>query len=286
MESQKVIFHYDGKALTDHKMQIEAVIDSLQGTCELLKETHQLVNGTSDNLDITVQPFDEGSFEFIINVIQNPQEHIDILAITGLSATAIPAALLPTMKQIAGRKIEKLTLNQDGDCLVHIENEQQPIVAPSFYRELLSSKTISKAISKIAYNPLKKDGIDSLTISAFDSTGDGAIETVLEVSKEESKSYRASRNPVLEKRERITTHEDVSITFLTAHSDKNRDWRINNHEHEPVSVTISDDEFVKNVRNGIESNVFVNSYNVDLEEKLDLATDKKTYTITSVYPQN
>ncbi|MBE4121612.1 hypothetical protein HJ112_03525 [Vibrio parahaemolyticus] len=155
-QSQNIIFHYDGEALEDHKMQIEAVIDSLQGTCELLKETHLLVNGTTDDLDITVQPFDEGSFEFIINVIQNPQEHLDILAITGLSVTAIPAALMATMKQIAGRKIQRLTLNQEGDCLVHIEEEEEPIVAPSFYRELLSSKTISKAMSKIAYNPLKK----------------------------------------------------------------------------------------------------------------------------------
>ncbi|HFQ5108329.1 hypothetical protein [Vibrio navarrensis] len=286
LESQKIVFHYDGEALKDHKMQIEAVIDSLQGTCELLKETHLLVNGTIDDLKITVQPFDEGSFEFIIDVIQNPQEHLDILAITGLSATAIPAALLTTMKQIAGRKIQRLTLNKDGDCLVHIEDEEQPIVAPSFYRELLSSKTISKAMSKIAYTPLKKEGIDSLTVSAFDSTDNEAMSTVLEVSKEESKSYRASRNPVIEKRERVTIHEDVPITFLTVHSDKNRDWRITNHEHESVSVTICDEDFVKNVRNGTESNVFVNSYNVDLKETLDLATDRKTYTITSVYPQD
>lgn len=286
LESQKILFHYDGEALNNHKMQIEAVIDSLQGTCDLLKETHLLVNGTSDELDITVQPFNEGSFEYIVDVIQNPQAHLDILAITGLSATAIPAALMATMKQIAGRKIQRLTLNKDGDCLVHIDGEEQPIVTPSFYRELLSSKTINKAMSKIAYTPLKKEGIDSLTVSAVDSTDNETVSTVLEVSKEESKSYRASRNPVIEKRERITKHEDVPITFLTVHSDKNRDWRINNHEHEPVSVTICDEDFVKSVRNGTESNVFVNSYNVDLVETLDLATEKKTYTITSVYPQD
>lgn len=286
LKSQKIVFHYDGEALTDHKMQIEAVIDSLQGTFDLLKETHQLVNGTSDDLQITVQPFNEGSFEFIIDVAQNPQEHLDVLAIAGLSATATPAALFSIMKQVSGRKIQRLTLNQKGDCLVHIESENEPIVAPSFCRELLSSRTISKAMSKIAYSPLKKEGIDSLTVSALNSSDNDARSTVFEVSKEESNSYRASRNPVIEKRERVTVHEDVPISFLTVHVDKNRDWRISNHENESVSVTICDDSFMKSVRDGTESNIFVNSYNVDLQEVVDLATDRKTYTITSVYSQD
>lgn len=280
-KSKQLIFHYDGELLHNHKMPIESVIDSLQGSCELLKETHLLINGTSDDLEISVYPFNEGSFEYILDVIQNSQDHLDVLAITGLATTAGAASIVSIMKQVAGRKIHRLSLNSNGDCLVHIDNEQQPIIAPSYFKDLLSSKSINKAVSKIAYNPLSKEGIDSLTISESLKSG---IVKVQEISKEDSASFKASRNPVTEKRERTNKFEDVAISFLTVHADKTTGWRINSHDYDTVPVSITDEDFIQRVRNGSELRLFSDSYNIDLVETINLDTDKKSYTITQVYP--
>ncbi|MBD4207059.1 hypothetical protein GUH47_13875, partial [Xanthomonas citri pv. citri] len=82
----------DGPALADHKIDLDVLTESLNGLNNLLKEVNLVVNGTSECINVEVEPFKEGSFEYLIDVIQNPLDHLNILSIIGLGGTAALAA--------------------------------------------------------------------------------------------------------------------------------------------------------------------------------------------------
>ncbi|EJN3236550.1 hypothetical protein NPU61_004695, partial [Salmonella enterica] len=67
----KLVVKYDGPALVDHKIDLDVLIESLNGLNSLLKEVNLVVNGTSENINVEVEPFSEGSFEYLIDIIQN-----------------------------------------------------------------------------------------------------------------------------------------------------------------------------------------------------------------------
>ncbi|MGS0320126.1 DUF7946 domain-containing protein, partial [Escherichia coli] len=87
-----MVVKYDGEALANHKIDLDVLTESLNGLNNLLKEVNIVVNGTSENFNVDVEPFREGSFEYLIDVIQNPTQYLDVLSIIGLGATGALAA--------------------------------------------------------------------------------------------------------------------------------------------------------------------------------------------------
>ncbi|HFM3544035.1 TPA: hypothetical protein ACG7AB_003848, partial [Escherichia coli] len=67
---EQLVVKYDGEALANHKIDLDVLTESLNGLNSLLKEVNFIVNGTGENLDVEVEPFREGSFEYLIDVIQ------------------------------------------------------------------------------------------------------------------------------------------------------------------------------------------------------------------------
>ncbi|HBV5677430.1 TPA: hypothetical protein MD163_004549, partial [Klebsiella aerogenes] len=63
---EQLVVKYDGEALAHHKIDLDVLTESLNGLNSLLKEVNFIVNGTGENLDIEVEPFREGSFEYLI----------------------------------------------------------------------------------------------------------------------------------------------------------------------------------------------------------------------------
>ncbi|EFL0437611.1 hypothetical protein HIZ05_003407, partial [Escherichia coli] len=76
--TDKLVVKYDGPALADHKIDLDVLTESLNGLNNLLKEVNLVVNGTSECINVEVEPFKEGSFEYLIDVIQNPLDHLNI----------------------------------------------------------------------------------------------------------------------------------------------------------------------------------------------------------------
>ncbi|RWT85932.1 hypothetical protein [Citrobacter freundii] len=255
---EKLVVKYDGEALANHKIDLDVLTESLNGLNNLLKEVNIVVNGTSENFNVDVEPFREGSFEYLIDVIQNPTQYLDVLSIIGLGATGALAAgntLIDIIRSINGRQIRRITLTADGDCKIILEDGFE-IIAPSYFRPLLSSPTIRKSLSKIIHNPLQKEGYESFKI-----TTPQGVELV-NVSENEIEPFRYRRVPVEQAfSEQIL--EDVPITFLTIHKDKNTGWRAN-YEDETVNVSIEDEEFLQRVRTGLEPGIFSDVYYVDL----------------------
>ncbi|MBM0535555.1 hypothetical protein EKL00_27830, partial [Klebsiella pneumoniae] len=64
---EQLVVKYDGEALANHKIDLDVLTESLNGLNSLLKEVNFIVNGTGENLDVEVEPFREGSFEYLID---------------------------------------------------------------------------------------------------------------------------------------------------------------------------------------------------------------------------
>lgn len=273
---EKLVVKYDGEALANHKIDLDVLTESLNGLNNLLKEVNIIVNGTSENFNVDVEPFREGSFEYLIDVIQNPTQYLDVLSIIGLGATGALAAgntLIDIIRSINGRQIRRITLTADGDCKILLEDGSE-IVAPSYFRPLLSSPSIRKSLSKIIHNPLQKEGYESFKI-----TTPQGVELV-NVSENEIEPFKYRRVPV-EQSFSEQTLEDVPITFLTIHKDKNTGWRAN-YEDETVNVSIEDAEFLQRVRTGREPGIFSDVYYVDLLVRENLNSLDKAYIVGRV----
>lgn len=275
--AEQIVINYDGQALAEHKIDLDVLADSLQGLNSLLKEVNVIVNGTSDDFSVDVQPFREGSFEYLIDVIQNPAEHLNILAIIGLTSTAAAAAgrtLIDILLQIKGRQIRKMVLTAEGDCKIILEDGEE-IVAPSYFRFLLSSTSIRKSLSKLIHNPLQKDGYDVFKIN--NASGD----TIVAVGDDDKESFKYRSVPV--ERASVDREEyEVVVTFLTIHKDKSAGWRIE-YNGEPVTATIEDQEFLQRVKTGREPGIFSDAYTVDLLIRENLNSLDKAYIVVRVH---
>ncbi|EDR6859595.1 hypothetical protein EF34_003898 [Salmonella enterica subsp. enterica] len=273
----KLVVKYDGPALVDHKIDLDVLIESLNGLNSLLKEVNLVVNGTSENINVEVEPFSEGSFEYLIDIIQNPLDHLNILSIVGIGGTAALAAgntLIELVRKINGRQIRRLTLTAEGDCKI-IMDDGEEIIAPSYFRPLLASPSIRKSLSKLIHNPLQKEGYESLKIS----TQQGV--ELVNVHEDGIEPFRYRRVPVEQSlSERLI--EETPITFLTIHKDKNTGWRVN-YDDETISVSIEDNEFLQRVSTGRESGVFSDVYYVDLLIRENLNSLDKTYIVVTVH---
>ncbi|HHQ4457209.1 TPA: hypothetical protein ACSPZI_003596 [Aeromonas hydrophila] len=274
MNSERLIFKYDGESLIEHKIDVDVLAESLLGISNLLTEINVKLNGTSDNLSVKAEPFRGGSFEFIIDVIQHPGEYLELLSIIGLTATAGPASLISTIKKLKGRQIKKLSFTQEGDCKVHLDDETFNV--PSYYRSLLASASIRKSLSRLAYSPLCKDGISTFKIIK-ESTG----QELLDITNETAGDFRYKRVPV---EDTCTSRmiEDAVITFLTMHKDKTTSWRID-YEGETYNTSVKDDEFIERVLRGEETKLFSSAFRVNLLLKEDLISLDKTYIVAKVH---
>lgn len=279
-QTERMILKYNGDALIEHAIDIDVLADSLTGLASLLKEINIKINGTSDNLDIKVEALQPGSFEFVIDVIQNPTQYIDVLSIVGIGGTALAAgkdSLMSAMSKLEGRVIEKLSFTQDGKCKVTI-NEQEAFDVDPYLMPLLSSSSVRNSLSKLINTPLKKEGIDTFQVL------NEKRQEITNINKEQSKSYAYRRIPVKNNTVDKPPLEEVPITFSTIHRDRTTGWRID-LEGENESVTIKDEEFVTRVKAGLEPNLFSSAYIATLNVKEDLFTLDKTYIIDKVHGQ-
>lgn len=275
---EKLVVKYDGEALQRHKIDLEVLTESLNGLNSLLKEVNLVINGTKENISIDVEPFREGSFEYLIDVIQNPTDHLNILSIIGLGGPAILAAghtLIELIRRINVRAICRLVLTAEGNCKIILEDGTE-IIAPSYFKLLLASKSIRKSLSKLIHNPLQKAGYELFKVS----TSNG-IELV-SVNKNESEPFKYRRASV-EQSLSERTLEKVLITFLTIHKDKNNGWRIHYESEPPITASINDTSFFERVISGREPGIFSDAYRVDLLVRENLNSLEKTYIVVKVY---
>lgn len=275
-ETTRLIFKYDGNGLNEHKMDLELLADALKGTASLLSEVNTLINPTSAALDVKIEAIQPGSFEFVIDVIQNPQEYLDILAVIGFGSAFGTASLVSLVQWINNRKIEKLQLTKEGNCKIIVDGETKDV--PSYFNRLLASPSIRKSLSKIVHTPLQTEGISSFKII------DNSSVEKFAVTSEQSSPFKSIRNPVEDSSVRKEDPE-ACIQFITVHMDKKSAWRIS-YQDNTISAAMEDDEFWDRVKNDREKNLFHSTFNATIVEVGDLYSLDKRYVIKKIHRES
>lgn len=271
--NQKLYFKYDGAALTENEIDANLLAESLSGLGNLIKETNKIINGNKSEIQVKVKAFEGGCFQYLIDVIQDPSTHVEVLSAIGLAGTASTASLVTWMERIKGQKIDSIAIQQDGNCKVSFGDET--FEAPSYAKELLQSKVIRKGFDAIMHKPLQVDGIENLVI-----TDDTKRKAIVTIDKTSSCSYKYQGQPV-KKVISDTIITGAKVDFLTVHKDKGTSWRIL-YEGNELTVNIKDPNFLINLKVGAEKELLSQSYSVTLIVKDNHTTGVSTYVIDEV----
>ncbi|MFN0719193.1 hypothetical protein BCU39_000125 [Vibrio cyclitrophicus] len=280
MSHKELVIKYDGQELATHKMDLSLVVDSLTGLSSLISEVNSVVNGSSDGIEVKVKAFNPGSFEYILDVVQNPGDHIDILSTIGLFGAGGAATLMSVLEAINSRKIERIVFSKEGDCLVFLKDVDDPIRAPSYFKALLSAPGVRSAISKLIHAPLSKDGVESFGVYKSDDVDRSA--PLVAVGKEESNVFKKPHRLIEGKKTRPIPFDDAIITFDMVKKDS-QTWKIH-FQDEPVSAVIKDKNFISSLLAGNEPDIFSSAYSakVIVEENVYNSLDK-TYIVDTVH---
>jgi len=254
-------------------MDLDILSEALSGLNSLIKETHHAVNGDDSDLQVQVQGgFEEGSFEFILNVLE--QTNLSTLAAIGFGTPVLAGGLIGALKWLEGEKIERVSFNDDGHCLVFKEDGSHLEVA-GYLKDVLTSKTVRTSVKKLIQSPLNKDGVETFEVLNEEDRND----QLTLVEEHEARSFKAHKKPVVEHEEEVEIHDEELVTFITVHTDKKTGWRINWND-ETVIVKMGDNRFFNRISN---ETIFDDAYTVRIEAAPKPNSIEKTYTIEEVY---
>lgn len=278
---ESIVLRFDGEALNDHSMDLKLLADSLAGLESLITEVHEHINGSNDDLQIKIQGgFEEGSFEFLLNIVENAE--VSTLAAIGFSSSLAGGGLIGALKWLGGEPIEKIARVKDGKCILKKKNGNK-FKVESYLKDAIASPSIRTAFKKLVQQPLNKNGIDIFEVLKPNDDKTNSREVLVGIKKQEAPSFKAQREPVKEKVMEDEIYDNARITFLTVHKDKSSSWRIN-FEDQDLRVNVQDHSFIKHVQSGAGEAIFDDAYRVKLVAKYknNSRTDKDWY-IEEVY---
>lgn len=277
---EEIIVRYDGESLAEHSMNLKLVAESLSGLEALVREVHDELGGKEEELALHVKGgFSKGSFEFLIGVEQVLHNNIDLLKIIGFGAPAATGTLVSYLKWLKGRKIQKITLNEQGNCKITTEDGDSK-ESPSYMRPLLASNSVRTAFSKIISKPLRRGGIELFETQSTENNK-GERTSFVSITDDEETYFRQKNVTVIDISDTKPLDEKV-ITFLSVHKDKDTGWRID-YDGEALTVKMEDDMFLTKFRKGGEPDIFSNAYTVEINEIENTITLDKSYSIVKVY---
>ncbi len=274
---QQIRVKYDGEAQKDHEMDIFALATSLEGLGKILKEANFLINDTQ-KIDIKVDAkFNEGSFEYLVDLVQYGRDVLPYIGLATTSLAAGSATFLEVLKKLKGSKIDYIeSADEEGFFNLVINGEK--VLVNDEVRKLAYSKLIREGATKVFVSPLSTSGTDEVSIS------NGSDQVVSPISKQESRDYRSPRGSLQVERPDVNEIE-AKVKFVTGHTFKKTGWKIELSSGVFVDVTIADDLFMAKLEHLEEPYVLGKSFVVKLEETTKLDSIKGqvvTYKITKV----
>jgi hypothetical protein len=269
---EKVILRYDGVALEEHEMNLDVLSEALVGLNSLIKDVHHSINGDDSDLNVSVQGgFDEGSFEFILNVIEATD--VSTLAAIGFGSPVIAGGLIGALKWLQGEKISRISYNNTGNCLVYKENGEHIEVA-GYLKDTIASASVRTSVKKLIQKPLNKDGVETFEVLDHRNRAQFTV-----VEEGEAACFKSHRSTTLENVDDVEIIDNALITFISVHSDKPSGWRIN-FDDETLIVRMSDNRFFRRLSGEA---VFDDAYRVRISAAPKPNSIEKAYTIEEVY---
>jgi len=276
---------YDGPAHVDHEINIMTLGASLTSLGNVIKEANELING-SDMLEVRVNAdFIEGSFGFVVELIQNYQDAKDVLDYLGFTAVhliegaAATGSVIGALQWLRGRDIIAIEDNAQDDNLVTLSVDGEEISAPRDIAELVAKPAFRKSVEGLIAKPLESPGTTSFSILKTPKSNT----PMLKIEKPEISSFRELK--VLPTEDEKTTEE--KIKFTAANIKGKRGWKaeINGKEQ---TLKMHDDAFIERLSNRTEAYLFGKTFTVALKTTTTTRLSKasKVYTVTKVYHES
>lgn len=264
---------YDGSEYDNHAIDAETLGNSLINLSQLLNEANQALNGNDANISVEVQATKEGSFETLLNIVQEGQNTVNIAKVLGLSAAGsfFAGGLLGILKELKGTKYSEITIDDNTQTIKVGDTE---IKSSTEINKLLRNKAVRSNIEEVFYKPVGK-GV-SLRVMP-----EGQSDPILEIDSDSAKFFKS---PTIRNRSETVT-EDVSIKIATTNFTKKTGWRIILPDGNEVAVKIKDEKFFEAVKlqqvkffDGVEFEVELETKTIDADGELS-----KSYIIHKFY---
>ncbi len=205
MSKAEFAIAYDGPALANHTMDVQALGPALLAIGDMCREAHRVINGDdSAEINVHVKATSEGCFEIVLELIQTYNalaEFIkdddvstakDIVKWLGFGGIGVAVGLLDYLKWKKGRKIVKQEAVQDGTGNVSynitVNGDSNNVIVISEPVHKLASDPQVRAAQRRTLSPLNDDGIEEFQVRLNK-------ESVLSVGKEEVKGGNYDINP-------------------------------------------------------------------------------------------
>lgn len=249
---------YDGPALANHTMDVQALGPALLAIGDMCREAHRIING-DDNAEINVhvKATSEGCFDIILELIQTYNALAELVKdddvstakdiIEWLGLGMVPASgLLAYLKWKKGRKIVKQEATQDetGNVLYNItvEGDHNNVTVISEPVHKLASDPRVRAAQRRTLSPLNDDGIEEFQVRH-------GKKSVFSVDKDEVKGGYYDINPEEVGQEENFSEPQTFEAWLVLRApvfEQEKKWQFFYGEQR-ISATLRDAEFVKRV---------------------------------------
>ena len=252
---------YDGEALKNSRIDVNDLVPAILAFADLLKEANRTVNGDKAAVSVKIKAFQSGCFGIDFSVVQSltdtvvsffSQESqiksaIEILNFLGITPKDLVVGagigVFGLIRKYKGKKPKNaIELNKEKAILVYTDDSGRE-VEEEVEKEVVSLLTdydVRKAVSK-TLSPLKKDGIDVMSVKSADK----AVELADKVSAPffETPAYEPIKLEIDEApQERFFTI--VSLSFK-----EDNKWRLTDGSS-ILNVKISDHDFMLKVDSG------------------------------------
>lgn len=251
----KSSFHvlYDGPALVNHEMSVRDLAPALLALGDMLDEANSALNDARAKVTVQVRAsFKTGCFGIELDVVQSllQQAHSlfgnesiasakELLEWVGLVCTGTGTAvvsLLKFLKWLRGRKIKLVTLLENGNMKVMVDEDsievEEKVIA--LYRRTKLRQALEDVLK-----PLDKDGID-----VFAVTNKAQSERFLVIKKNEVGHFKA---PIPEPEKLGEEEVIMNLQLVTVAFREDNKWRFSDGSS-TFYAQVLDQEFLNQVQ--------------------------------------
>jgi len=268
---ERFMLSYDGRAHSDHRIDIETLGASITALSNLLYDSTALVTGSRSDIDVQVAAdFKEGSFGIEVAVLLNSAEALSVIQAIGLTAFAgaSTGSVLAILSKLRGQKIELIETEDDTSKVIFEGGEYETDAVAA---KIIGDSKIRTHIKNVIAKPLNREGTESVKIDTFESRND-SYSNVFEATKEDAESY-STLQAISQKSSKFS---ELKVRFVAADIVKNSGWRIKLENGRVYNVQMKDKTFVERLQNMEEPHLFGKDFHVRLEVVKTTKLDKQT----------